>query len=621
MGYRRKSEANKEGFKMESYNFSRVGSAKFKQINRMLYLYKKVKAENITFTEVQIVREIENLVRTHPEYNLNPSDIGGLVTEAKYMTGTTRVPTDLLDLNTQFKNYARGEVGSADNKFDVAKTELDDSDKIIQDGTDAQAELDFDNEQRRGKYIKNTVFGVAIGILVSAVLPAAGIPLLMSQLGVAAIGGVVGGVYGGKKSIEKAIKEGCLLSVKDRAELQKKVRVGNTENRLHNGAKRSAYTTAQANKSRVHIKFADYESSSNELDLIAEEQRQLDIEELNNIRTSIDTLRASARYISAPGPGYADSDQIKTDVEAIYKKFDPADSNSYVADITNADYGDPAKANIIKAKMNEAKSKLAEVRGLIDGPRSKLGEAAANFTNAKTELEKQYTEYNKYFAVLSEADVRRKPDVSAAHNNVAGIYHRLLSDVSADKEKDIKVKIEKQEEAILDLKHEVAKTILARKTVAVSPSSNKSRAMNDAIKAKEKVENSESASPPVSPDQLKNAKLMESICLSVYRMYEIKGYIDGSRSTSKKVHIKRGTGSVEVEFDKEMNEGNSAGLMYKVLELKAEAVSTSRSKSLKEIEQEIAGYVSIAERYKSVHQAGGVYSSTNPAEEEPEMVM
>lgn len=605
---------------MASYNFSRVGSAKFKQINRMLYLYKKVKAENITFTEVQIVSEIENLVRTHPEYNLNPSDIGNLVTEAKYMTGTTRVPTDLLDLNTQFKNYARGEVDSADNKFDVAKTELDDSDKIIQDGTDAQAELDFDNEQRRGKYIKNTVFGVAIGILVSAVLPAAGIPLLMSQLGVAAIGGVVGGVYGGKKSIEKAIKEGCLLSVKDRAELQKKVRAGNTENRLHNGAKRSAYTTAQANKSCIHIKFADYESSSNELDLIAEEQRQLDIEELNNIRTSIDTLRASACYISAPGPGYADSDQIKTDVEAIYKKFDPADSNSYVADITNADYGDPAKANIIKAKMNEAKSKLAEVRGLIDGPISKLGEAAANFTSAKTELEKQYTEYNKYFAVLSEANVRSNSAVSAAHNNVAGIYHRLLSDVSADKEEDIKVKIEKQEEAILDLKHEVAKTFLDGETVVASPSNDNDRAKNDAIKAKGKVESLKSTSPPVSPDQLKNAKLMESICLSVYRMYEIKEYIDSvSSSASKKVHIKRGTSSVEVEFDKEMNEGNSAGLMYEVLKLKAEAVSTSRSKSLKEIEQEIAGYVSIAERYKSVHQAGS--SSSNPAEKEPEMVM
>ncbi len=606
---------------MASYNFTGItNSAEFRKINRMLYLYKKVKAENITFTETQIANEIKALVRAHSGYGLTESEIDNLVTKAKGMTGTTRVPTDLSDLNAQFQNYARGEINTADHNFDVADAVLKDSNKIIQDGNDAQAELDFDGEQRKGKYIKNTLFGVAIGVLVSAVLPAAGIPLLMSQLGVAAIGGGVGFFYGGKKSIEKAIKEGTLLSAKDRAELQKKVRAGNLERLRNSGTKASSRTTAKQTKNNTHSKFAGYESSLNELDLIAEEQRQLDIDELETIRTNIESLQTGAAYISAPNPGYADSDKIKARVEAICKEFDPADAMSYFTKITGADYNDPTKANNIKATMNEAQGKLAEVKGLIDtSSSSKLSKAASNFTAAEKELQDKYVEYNKYFAVLPEVGVRSADNVSAAHNEVAGIYHRLLSDVSADTEEDIRKKIETQQGKILDLKHEVAIKLLEGKTKATGTSlSDKDKALNDAIGAKDNIQGTPSPTTDSEKIALKNKKLLESIFLSVYRMYEIKQYVDGltTSGASTKVKFKKGGASEDKDLAEIVNVTDPNSRISQVLKLKAEAVSPTRSRRLDEIEQKITKYVSEAQRYMELRQKGEVVNE----EEEPEMV-
>lgn len=604
---------------MASYNFTGItNSAEFRKINRMLYLYRKVKAENITFTETQIANEIKTLVRAHSGYGLSESEIDNLVIKAKGMTGTTRVPTDLSDLNAQFQNYARGEINTADHNFDVADAALKDSNKIIQDGNDAQAELDFDGEQRKGKYIKNTLFGVAIGVLVSAVLPAAGIPLLMSQLGVAAIGGGVGFFYGGKKSIEKAIKEGALLSAKDRAELQKKVRAGNLERLRNSGTKASSRTAAQQTKNNTHSKFAGYESSSNELDLIAEEQRQLDIDELETIRTNIESLRTSTTYISAPNPGYADSDKIKARVEAICKEFDPADAMSYFTKITGADYNDPTKANNIKATMNEAQGKLAEVKGLIDNSSSpsKLSKAASNFTAAEKELQDKYVEYNKYFAVLPEVNVRGDGNVSAAHNEVAGIYHRLLSDVSADTEEDIRKKIETQQGKILDLKHEVAIKLLDGKTKVTGPSlSEQDKALNDAIGAKNNVQETSSPTTDSEKIALKNKKLLESIFLSVYRMYEIKQYVDGLDG-KKEVKFKNSGAQKTVDLEELVNATAPNSCISKVLKLRAEAVSTTRSRRLDEIEQEITKYVSEAKRYMELRQKGEIVNE----EEEPEMV-
>lgn len=521
---------------MASYNFSSVVSTgQFNNILKFIWLFNREKAKNPLLTDSAVITNVKAVVSAEPGFGLNTMDVDFLAGVTRGMVVTGKIPTNISDLKTQYRDFAKSKIESADQKFETEDNKVKDADTIIQEGEDAEEEIALNRSEKFSKYLKWGVGTFLASAVVVALVPELVAILGMSSLGVSLAGGVAGGFFGGRKAVKKAIADGELKSDKDIAELRKKIAKKNREQYGYS-AKVGARNIARTQKTNAHSKYDGYQSIDSDLEVFAEDEKQRKIAELQNIQTYISGQNASARYLTAGSKGFGESESIKSRVGEVLKKFDPSDANNLISKLSGLDFNDPTKIADIDAVLSEAQSLKAEISGYNLTSASFQTTCISRVDTAKNDLDNQYKAFNSYCAVL-ESGVKDSDDVKTARAEVTSKYHMLLNpDEDKEKsEKDIKKTTEEQQDLILSYKHAVAKKWSESKTKIIPPSTDEEKAINLAIDASEKTQGFINSS--ANPNVIKNSKLLESICLSVARMYELQELVDNRATTGDTVEI------------------------------------------------------------------------------------
>lgn len=517
---------------MASYNFSNITStSQFNSVLKFIWLFNREKAKRPTLSDSAVITNVKAVVSAEPGFGLSVSDVDALSTVARGLVITGKIPTNISDLETQYKDFAKSKIESADQRHEEENNKVNDADTVIQEGDDAEEEIALNKSEKFSKFLKWGVGSFLVSAVVVALVPELVAVLGMSSLGVSLAGGVAGGFFGGRKAIKNAIDNGELKSNQEIAELKKKIAKRNREQYSYS-AKVSAKNRAKTNQNNTHSKYDGYQSIDSNLELVAEDEKQRKIAELQNIQTYISNQNAGARYLTAGSKGFGESESIKGRVGEILKKFDTSEADNLVTKLNNVDFNDATKVSEIDAILNEAQNLKAEILGYNLTNASFQTTCITRVDNAKTDLDNQYKAFNSYCAVL-DSGIKDADDVKTARASVTSKYHMLLNpeEDKEKSEKDIKNTAEEQKEEILNFKHSVAKKWSDGKTKATGTSlTDKEKAINNALDASKTTQRCIDGSANLV--MIKNAKLFESIYLSVARMYELQELVDGIATAS-----------------------------------------------------------------------------------------
>lgn len=522
---------------MASYNFSNITStSQFNSVLKFIWLFNREKAKRPTLSDSAVITNVKAVVSAEPGFGLSTSDVDALSVVARGMVITGKIPTNISDLETQYKDFAKSKIESADQKYEEENNKVKDADTVIQEGDDAEEEIALNKSEKFSKFLKWGIGAFLASAVVVALVPELVAVLGMSSLGVSLAGGVAGGFFGGRKAIKNAIDNGELKSNKDIAELKKKIAKRNREQYSYS-AKVSAKNRAKTNQNSTRSKYDGYQSINSDLELVAEDEKQRKITELQNIQTYISSQNASAHYLTAGNKGFGESESIKGRVGEILKKFDPSEADNLVTKLNNVDFNDVTKVSEIDAILSEAQNLKAEILSYNLTSASFQTTCITRVDNAKTDLDNQYKAFNSYCAVL-ESGIKNDTDVKTARASVTSKYHMLLNPEKdkEESEKDIKKTAEEQKEEILNFKHSVAKKWLDGKTKTTAASlTDKEKAINNVLDASEQTQRYIDTS--ANSVMLKNAKLFESIYLSVARMYELQELVVSRATAGNPIEI------------------------------------------------------------------------------------